>query len=456
MSDTVTQDIVRFKALNDGEDARFCDLVHLVKRSYNTLKEVGLPSDMDNSHMLSIIEQKMCTDDRKVWARELERENKTATLQALMCSMTAEMKSRIRNQSRTPPPRPRINHLRAVEERHKCWLCKVSTQWPDQCQKFEALSIEERIKTAKANHVCFSCLKKAGGEHRIDNCSRKRQCMKSENGKQCPQSHHPILHKSNALTIGVVMATETKEAILPVLSANIGNADDLFKRGNVLLDSGAQISLIRQELAETLSLTRKNASVTKVDGEEKTIKTKEYKVQLSSIDDSSKRFTVKAIGIPSISDEIATVKTSHIPELFRLPNAKFRRGKGHVDLLIGIDQAHMHAGETKQVDNLLARKSPLGWVLFGGNTGETESASQVYHVAYAKPLDLTEFWKTEAMGLEVKPCICDTDKLSQVEREEGEIISRSCRKVGEQWMIIHCSPTFRHERLIISPSSLST
>ena len=93
--------------------------------------------------------------------------------------------------------------------------------------------------------------------------------MKSENGKQCPQSHHPILHKSNALTIGVVMATETKEAILPVLSANIGNADDLFKRGNVLLDSGAQISLIRQELAETLSLTRKNASVTKVDGEDR-------------------------------------------------------------------------------------------------------------------------------------------------------------------------------------------
>ena len=41
--------IIQFKALQDGEDARFCDLVHLVKRSYNTLKEVGLPSDMNNS-----------------------------------------------------------------------------------------------------------------------------------------------------------------------------------------------------------------------------------------------------------------------------------------------------------------------------------------------------------------------------------------------------------------------
>ena len=56
ISDTVTQEIVKFKALSDGEDARFCDLVHLVKRSYNTLKEVGLPADM----LLSVIENRRC------------------------------------------------------------------------------------------------------------------------------------------------------------------------------------------------------------------------------------------------------------------------------------------------------------------------------------------------------------------------------------------------------------
>lgn len=36
LSDTVTQDIVQFKALQDGEDARFCDLVHLVKRCWSS------------------------------------------------------------------------------------------------------------------------------------------------------------------------------------------------------------------------------------------------------------------------------------------------------------------------------------------------------------------------------------------------------------------------------------
>ena len=48
-----------------------------MKRCYNALKEVDLPSDMDNSHMLSIMEQKICADDRKVWTVDLEKEKET-------------------------------------------------------------------------------------------------------------------------------------------------------------------------------------------------------------------------------------------------------------------------------------------------------------------------------------------------------------------------------------------
>lgn len=37
--------------------------------------------------------------------------------------------------------------------------------------------------------------------------------------------------------------------------------------------------------------------------------------------------------------------------------------------------------------------------------------------------------------MDVKPCICEADKLSQVEREEAEVIKKSCRKEGNQWLI---------------------
>ena len=96
----------------------------------------------------------------------------------------------------------------------------------------------------------------------MDDCSRGRRCKKTENGTQRPHNHHQLLHRTSAIKIGVARATNTKKAILPVLSTNIVSANGLFKCENVLLDSGAQISLIRQETAETLGLNGKDAPVT--------------------------------------------------------------------------------------------------------------------------------------------------------------------------------------------------
>ena len=95
-ADTVTHDISKFKPLREDENGRFCDFVQLVRKSYNTLKEVNRPFDMDNNHMIAIIEQKMHMSDRIVWARHLESTGKEATLENLITWMTTEMKTRMR------------------------------------------------------------------------------------------------------------------------------------------------------------------------------------------------------------------------------------------------------------------------------------------------------------------------------------------------------------------------
>ena len=447
VSDAITQDITKFRPLQDGEDARFCDLVHLVKRCYNTLKEVGIPSDMDNSHMLSIIEQKMCADDRKIWARYLEQEKKVPTLQALMLWMTVEMKSRMRA---TAPIRSTFVHKRTVTHvtsessnrniltRHKCWLCSNSSHWPDQCIKFAGLNVNDRQKVARENHVCFSCLKKAGRDHKAANCSRRKQCPVVKNGIRCNSFHHHLLHKeeNGTVGVGVAIASDDGEAILPVITVNISNSRGFFKRGNVLLDSGAQISLIRQETAEKLGLKGQDVSVniTKVGGEEETLKTKKYTVTVSQVNDQ-KQYSVKAIGIPIISDGIKSVNTSRLQEIFGLQAEKVRRGNGPVDLLIGIDYAFMHSGKTRQAGHLMARQSPLGWVFFGARPGETCEVTSILHVKYTEPVDLAAFWTTESMGVNMKQCICTADKLSETEKEEARIIAESCVKVENQWLV---------------------
>ena len=382
VSDSVTQDISKFKPLQDGEDSRFCDLVHLVRRSYNTLKEVGVPGDMDNSHMLAIIERKMGPDDRKVWSRDLEREGKPGTLHGLLSWMTSEIKSRMRATApvRSGSSQRSINHFKTEEgsrEKHKCWICKVSTHWPDQCRKFQSLSIDERVKISKDNHACFSYLKKAGRNHRASNCSRRKKCVKTENGQECQAYHHPLLHKTAAVGVAATAALDSVGTILPVVTATLQGQDGMQKQGNILLDSGAQISLIRDETAVSLGLKGKNTSITitKVGGDEETIATKIYRVPVCT-SDLGHTSSVKAIGIAHISDDVTPVQIRPLAKQLGIENERIRRGKGPVDLLIGIDHAQLHTGETKQSGQLVARKTPLGWALFGSSSSGTEAANQ--------------------------------------------------------------------------------
>ena len=163
----------------------------------------------------------------------------------------------------------------------KCWMCRNSAHWPDQCHKFAALSVDERLKMAKENYVCFGYPKTAGREHRMENCIRRQRCTKQENGKQCQHYHHPLLCKSNAIRLGVAAVATCKKALLPVMSAIIHGQNRIQKKGNILLDTGPQVSLIRYDIAELLGLKGRDYSVAiaKVSGEEETKRTKEYRVE---------------------------------------------------------------------------------------------------------------------------------------------------------------------------------
>ena len=124
---------------------------------------------------------------------------------------------------------------------------------------------------------------------------------------------HLLLQKSNTVNIGVASLHENEEAMLSVTSTHTFGSNYLRKRGNVLFDSSAQVSLIRQETADSLGLKGKEipVTITKVGGQEEEINTKVYKVPISAIDDR-KTYSVKAIGIPVISSESSSIDTKSI------------------------------------------------------------------------------------------------------------------------------------------------
>ena len=182
--------------------------------------------------------------------------------------------------------------------------------------------------------------------------------------------------------------TAGKGALLPVISAIIQG------------QNGAQVSLIRSDIAEILGLRGRDTSVTisKVGGEEETIRTKEYRVPVSSRDDY-KKYSIIATGIPNISDDVAPAPIPQITELLGLSSEKIRRGKGPIDILIGIDHNNMHTGQTRQAGEFVGRQTPPGWVVFGGSSGYVEPANRILFVKHTTPVDLSDFWKQSPWGL---------------------------------------------------------
>ena len=244
-----------------------------------------------------------------------------------------------------------------------------------------------------------------------------------------------VTNSATALTVSSVAGS--KQAILPVILVEILGSENVKKQGNLLLDSGAQVSLIKLSVADELGLTGKKVTITiaKVGREEEELIMKLFRVRIRSLVSRNVIHTVTAVGIPCISSDITEIKLSHVAEIFGLGEEEILRRNGPVDVLVGIDHPKLHTGETREAANLIARQSPLGWVIFGATPGKHEQMNRVFNVKVPTPIDMTDFWTTETMGVAAKPCECEADKLSPVERGELKIIEDSCQKIGHQWLI---------------------
>lgn len=53
----------------------------------------------------------------------------------------------------------------------------------------------------------------------------------------------------------------------------------------------------------------------------------------------------------------------------------------------------------------------FGWVVFGGNLIVIFDVICILYVRFVILVDLFDFWIIEIMGVMVKLCVCDVDKL---------------------------------------------
>ena len=108
------------------------------------------------------------------------------------------------------------------------------------------------------------------------------------------------MYEANGNLIGMLASVmKTKDAILPVVTAFVVGKIGKREEANILMDSGAQISLVRNDVSQRLRLGGKDVTITMttVGGKEQELKTKMYEVLIRSKENNS-LFSVNAIGIP--------------------------------------------------------------------------------------------------------------------------------------------------------------
>ena len=204
----------------------------------------------------------------------------------------------------------------------------------------------------KEQRGCFSCLKRSRGSrgHASANCLRKEACTeRRRDGTSCGKFHHKLLHVDNGMerseNMQVSFIQDSGKAILPIVSGLIKGSDTETVEASVFYDSGAQVSIIRTALAEHLCLESKpiKICITKVGGVEEDLDTKLDTVPVCD-DNGTLVQTIRAVGIPQISDETANPNVNYISSVLGIPVNQPQRKAGTVDLLIGINYPRFHIG----------------------------------------------------------------------------------------------------------------
>ena len=241
------------------------------------------------------------------------------------------------------------------------------------------------------------------------------------------------MEESNS-TNRVSCVRDDSQVLLPTISAKVKG---LNNEDNVFYDSGAQISMIRSEFAESLNLESQpiRIVITKVGGVEEDMNTSLYKVPVCKEDGSIVQ-TMEAVGIQRISEDTPAVDINYLSAILGISKYKLKRKAGPIDLLIGINYSRFHTGETKVKGNLVARNSPIGWVVFGSKAEcVRRDIKQILHVRVAAPVDLTSFWSTESMGVAISPCTCKESELPPAERAVLKEIEESCQNQERKWIM---------------------
>eukprot|EP00117_Sycon_ciliatum_P022619 scpid12577/ scgid5257/ len=350
------------------------------------------------------------------------------------------------------------------DSRNGCIYCNKDHALSD-CREFKQLTSPQRWDFIKPKPVCICCF---GPGHKAKSCKQSKCSI-------CSRPHHRLLHytKLNQRTTGAnSQHSKDRSATCQDTSTEASAADKTAhtqtacgttiepksvafmtvattakgptgsRKANVFLDSGSSCSFITTELVSQLGLQTTKANVpldTAVLGGEKLRLERYTSAELCHADGQSST-TVRVWMLPRIMRPVPAFDwTEELKRWPHLSDVVPASNESRVDLLIGLNAPQLHISLAERFcseGGPIARKTPLGWVLFG--EGPTDSASEMTEQSLLAVSDSTlintvnKFWDLESVGMQAKST---SSYLTPDEREADAMTVQSLHHNGTRFVV---------------------
>lgn len=461
--DVVVQDIRRIVPISEGDSVSFIKMVDKIEQSFLYLDQLGLASELNTANMTSQIEKLLPPTQKREWVKLAETVQTSDLFGQLLKYLLGEKKSMkylnasVRNNDSV---KAKVNYvqsydkekesevmkkisglenaitnitnmvMRLTEEKgeanrnkgygnsqlNRCWYHGSDGHDIMDCTTFQNLSISDKMESIRLNGICFNCLK---GLHLARKCFKRSRCHATDvNNEPCGKLHHTMLHEG-FITGSSNVSLKRNGVLFMVNKIKCGNHEL-----NTLFDSGADMTMIRNEMANTLGLKGKNVrlSVTKLGDQTVTYNSKEYELILTDKDGND--VNIIAYGIDEITSQIDKVDLSKVRHIFRSVDiCALDRPYGKVDLLIGSDYCSLiPTVKEKVAQNLQLMESAFGMCVYGSHSDITTSpgfsslSNRINHVSgvihdneiYVEhntdlKSQINEFFTVEYLGTDCSP-----------------------------------------------------
>ena len=239
----------------------------------------------------------------------------------------------------------------------------------ENCPKWKALSTKEKAEKVQEVGGCKAC---TSWSHAFDNCwqPQRFKCKVKVNGSDCGAAHNTALHNSGvaycnkvAMRAAMTQLSEDKPGLEQNVLLEIQAVEVCGHNATVLFDNGSSATLVTHTFAQRVGLKGKKITYyLRVVGQGYSKKsTLMYKLKI--LDNVGKSHILFALGIDTISEEIANVSLEGVKHLFPFaPKEAFERPGGEVDLLVGQNYRQLQpwADKTRTVGRLRMCDSLFG------------------------------------------------------------------------------------------------